>query len=333
MSQYAPLSFEEVLVGLESPANTLILLHRGPDADAVGSAFALKKLLEDLGSRAWCVCSDEIPGRLRFLCDGEQSSLLVDSIPEDLEATRIISVDTASPTQLGSLWELYEGRIDMMIDHHGKGEPYAPHYIRPEAAATGEIMFDLVKQLATDGRVKITDDLCTDLYAAISSDTGGFRFSNVTPETHLRAAELTASGIDCARINQLLFDTKTMEQLRAQAAGISNLTTYADGRIAVITFPYAIKAALGLSDEHLESLVDVARSLMGAQIAIAIRQPGTEGVFRVSVRSCCDYDVSALCAAFGGGGHQKAAGCTVTAPDINAAVEKLIAAIDFLELQ
>ena len=181
--------------------------------------------------------------------------------------------------------------------------------------------------------MEITDALCTNLYAAISSDTGGFRFSNVTPDTHLRAAELTASGIDCAKINQMLFDTKTMEQLRAQAAGISNLQTYADGRIAVITFPYALKAALGLKDEHMEALVDVARSLMGTQIAIAIRQPGTEGVFRVSVRSSCDYDVSALCATFGGGGHQKAAGCTVTAPDINAAVEKLIAAIDFLELQ
>ena len=150
--------------------------------------------------------------------------------------------------------------------------------------------------------------------------------------THLRAAELIASGIDCAKINQKLFDTKTMEQLRAQAAGISNLRTFADGRIAVITFPYALKAALGLKDEHLESLVDVARSLMGTQIAISIRQPGTEGVFRASVRSSCDYDVSALCAVFGGGGHQKAAGCTITAADMDAAVDKLIAAIDFLEL-
>jgi len=333
MSQFSPLSFEEVLCELEAPADTLILFHRGPDADAVGSAFALKKLLTDLGSRAWCVSADELPAHLRFLTDGVQESVLVDSIPADFEVARIVSVDTASPAQLGSLWELYEGRIDMMIDHHGKGEPYAPYYIRSDAAATGEIMFDLVKQLATDGRVEITDALCTALYAAISSDTGGFRFSNVTPDTHLRAAELTASGIDCALINQKLFDTKTMEQLRAQAAGISNLRTYADGRIAVITFPYALKAALGLSDEHLESLVDVARSLADTRIAISIRQPGTEGIFRVSVRSCCDYDVSALCATFGGGGHEKAAGCTVTAPDMDAAVDKLMAAVDFLELQ
>lgn len=333
MSDFLPLSFEEVIQRLEVPADTLILFHRGPDADAVGSAFALKKILSDLGSRAWCVCSDEVPARLQFLTDGKQESVLADAIPTELDITRIISVDTASPSQLGSLWERYEGKIDLMLDHHGKGEPYADFYIRSDAAATGEIMFDLVKSLATDGRVEITDALCTGLYASISADTGCFRFSNVTPETHLRAAELTASGIDCAKINQRLFETKTMEQLRAQAAGISNLRTYADGRISVITFPYALKAALGLRDEHLETLVDVARSLLGVQIAIAVRQPGTEGVFRVSTRSSCDYDVSSLCASFGGGGHPKAAGCTVTAPDMDAAVEQLISAIDFLELQ
>lgn len=332
MSDFLPLSFDQVIECLQTPADTLILFHRGPDADAVGSAYALKKVLEDLGSHAFCVCSEEIPKRLQFLTDGLQESVLPEAIPDYLDIRRIVSVDSASPTQLGSLWERFGGRIDLMIDHHGKGEPYANHYILPEAAATGEIMFDLVKHLANEGRVGITEALCTDLYAAISSDTGCFRFSNVTPETHQRAAELVASGIDCAEINQKLFETKSLEQLRAQAAGISNLQTFADGRIAVITFPYALKAALGLRDEHLETLVDVARSLSDVRIAIAIRQPRTEGVFRVSVRSNCDYDVSELCATFEGGGHKKAAGCTLTAPDMAAAVDRILAAIDFLEL-
>lgn len=328
MSEFLSLSFEEVIDRITPPANTLILFHRGPDADAVGSAFALKKALSDLGSHAWCVCANEVPDRLLFLTDGKQESVLPEAIPTDFEATRIISVDTASPSQLGALWELYGNRIDLMIDHHGMGEPYADHYIRPDAAATGELMFDLVKKLATDGLVEITDALCVNLYAAISSDTGCFRYSNVTSDTHLRAAELVASGINCAEINQKLFETKTLEQLRAQAAGISNLQLFADGKIAVITFPYALKAALGLKDEHLESLVDVARSLMGVQIAISIRQPATESVFRVSTRSSCDFDVSALCATFGGGGHKKAAGCTITASDMNAAVEQIVSAIN-----
>ncbi len=321
------LTFEEIIERLSAPADTLILFHRNPDADAVGSAFALKKILSDLGSRAWCVCSCEIPARLQFLTDGEQESVLPASVPAELAPTRIIAVDTASPSQLGDLFELYGDRIDLMIDHHGMGEPYADHYIRPDAAATGEIMFDLVKHLATASLVTITEALCVRLYAAISADTGGFRYSNVTPETHQRAAELLASGIDSAKINQLLFDSYTMEQLRARAAGISNLHLFANGAVAVVTFPYALKAALGLSDEHLDTLVDIARSLVGVKIAIAIRQPGTDGTFRVSCRSNCDFDVAALCASFGGGGHTRAAGCTVTAADMDEAMNKLVAEI------
>lgn len=332
MTDFCALSFEDVTAILEEPADTLVLFHRNPDADAVGSAFALKNILEELGSRAFCVCADPIPRRLRFLTNGEQDSVSPNDIPDDWEITRIVSVDTASPSQLGSLYELYGDRIDLMIDHHGMGEPYAHHFIRPDAAATGEIMFDLVKQLATEERIQITDSLCRNLYAAISADTGGFRYANVTAETHLRAAELLASGIDCAEINHRLFDAKTPEQLRAQAAGISNLHLFADGKIAVVTFPYALKVALGLSDEHLDGLVEVARSLMGVQVAISIRQPGTEGVFRASLRSSSDYDVADLCAKFGGGGHKKAAGCTFTASDVDEAMQKLVSEIDFIDL-
>ena len=328
MREYQTLTFEDLIPRLSAPADTLILFHRNPDADAVGSAFALKKVLTDLGSRAWCVCESEIPARLQFLTDGEQESVLPASIPAELEIARIVSVDTASPAQLGALHQLYGDQIDLMIDHHGMGEPYADHYIVPEAAATGEIMFDLVKQLATEGFVTITDALCTSLYGAISADTGGFRYSNVTPDTHLRAAELMASGIDCAEINHRLFDAYSLEQLRARAAGISNLHLFANGEIAVVTFPYALKAALGLDDQHLDTLVDVARSLVGVKIAISIRQPATEGVFRVSMRSSCDYDVSALCAIFGGGGHTKAAGCTITANNMDEAMNKIIEKID-----
>lgn len=327
MTEFRPISFEELTDSLFSVADTLVLFHRNPDADAVGSAFALKHILSELGSRAWCVCADELPDRLRFLTDGEQQSVLPSSIPEDLTVTRIISVDTASPSQMGDLYDLWQGHVDLMIDHHGKGEPFADHYVRPDCAATGEIIFDLAKQLAAEGHLQLTEPLCRDLYAAISSDTGGFRFSNVTEDTHLRAAELLASGIDAAEINHLLFDSKTVDQLRAQAAGISNLQLFADGRIAVITFPYALKVALGLSDEHLDNLVEIARSIAGVEIAVAIRQPKPDGVFRASLRASCDYDVAALCAKFGGGGHIRAAGCTLQASDMEEAVGRIVSEI------
>lgn len=330
-TQFTALSFEDVLENLCTPADTLILFHRAPDADAAGSAFAMRMVLESLGSRAFCVCQDELPLRLRFLMHGMQESVLPSAIPEDFVIERILSVDSAAPSQLGTLFSLYEDKLDFMIDHHGMGEPYANHYIRPDAAATGEIMFDIVKQLATEERLTITQELCTNLYAAISADTGGFRYSNVTSETHLRAAELLESGIDTAAINHLLFSSRTMEELRAQAAAISNLQLYADGRIAFVTCPYALKVALGLKDEHMEGLVETARSLMGVEVAVSIRQPKAEGMFRVSMRSSSDFDVSLACAKFGGGGHKKAAGCTLIANDMDDAVQKVLAELQLFE--
>ena len=148
MSEQIP--FEQIIPLLEETADTLILFHRSPDADAVGSAFTLRRMPEGLGSRAWCVCANEVPTRLRFLMNGEQESVLVEQIPADFTPQRIVSVDSASPAQLDQLFALYGDRIDLMIDHHGSGETYAIYcYIRPEAAATGEILFDLIKELFT----------------------------------------------------------------------------------------------------------------------------------------------------------------------------------------
>ena len=326
---YSALSFEEVIDRLLEPTDTLVIFHRGPDADAVGSAFAMRTVLESLGSRAFCLCQDELPARLAFLAHGMQESVLPTAIPTDFRVGRVITVDTASPSQMGTLFATYEDKVDLMIDHHGMGEPYADYYVRPDAAATGEIMFDIVKHLATEERLTITEELCTDLYAAISSDTGGFRYANVTPDTHLRAAELLASGLDTAAINHRLFSSKSMEELRAQAAAISNLQLYFEGRVAIVTCPYALKVALGLRDEHLEGLVETARSLAGVQVAISVRQPNAESIFRVSMRSSSAFDVSIPAARFGGGGHSKAAGCTLIAADMDDAIQKLLAELDF----
>ena len=321
---------DELIALLEAPADTLIIFHRNPDADAVGSAFALSNVLEQLGSPTRCVCQDEVPDNLQFLMNSTQESVLVDAVLADFEPVRIISVDTASRAQMGTLADLFGESVDVMIDHHEQDDPYgAQCYIRPNAAATGEILFDLIKRLAEEERITVDEAMCIDLYAAISGDTGCFRYSNVTPKTHVRAAELVASGIDCADINRRLFENKSLERLRAQSAAISNMELFADGKIAVVTFPYALKIALGLSDADLDALVDIPRSLSGVEVALCIRQPLPEGKFRVSCRSNGAYDVAALCRKFDGGGHARAAGCTLTALDIGDAMHRILSAIHF----
>lgn len=325
---YRSLSFEEVCATLLAPKPTLILFHRNPDGDAVGSAFALKRILSSLGSPAWCVAPDEVPSRLRFLADSEQKSVLPTSIPASFNGARVISVDVASPSQLGDLRERFGGKVDLMIDHHGNGVPFADHYILPSAAASGEILYSFARRLRADG--KLADDRTVNerLYGAISSDTGCFRFSNATPPTHRIAAELIESGIDAAEINHLLFESNSLDQVRAEGAAISNLGFAADGKIGYVLFPYSLKASLGVAEEHLENLIEIPRSIEGVRVAFSVRQPSPDGIFRVSMRAACDYDVSALCAKFGGGGHKRAAGCTIEAESMESVVKAVLDAID-----
>ena len=320
---FRALTLREALKRLLVSQPTVILFHVNPDADAIGSAFSLAEFLIATGSPAYCLCADEIPTRLRFLTNGLQDSVLAESLPASFADARVISVDTASPAQLGGLWEAFGERISMMIDHHAHGTPYADHLIVPTAAAAGEIIFDLIAESGVD----VPPVCATLLYAAISSDTGGFRYSNVTHETHLRAAVLVQCGIDIAEISRLLFETKSMDILRAERVGLANLSLYDDGRIAVITISHCEMTEQGLSSEHLSTLVDIARSVAGVEVAVAIRQPTAEGVFRVSTRANVDFDVAAVCATFGGGGHTRAAGATVRAADIDKARDMVLAAI------
>lgn len=326
---YKRLSLAETVARLPRGEAVLILLHRHPDGDAVGSGLALKLLLEARGCTVCCVCEDEIPERLRFLTEGLQESLLVENLPDGFAPHRILTVDTASPAQAGTLYPLYEGRIDLMIDHHAKGEMYADGYVEGMASSAGELVYRLSRELVRAGFMPaIPEGLDRLLYAAISADTGCFRYSNATPATHRAVAELLETTPDAADINHRLFGVKSISLLRAEKVGFERLRVLADGRLGIVDMPYSVKTEMGFADEHFDTLVDVARGVQGVQVAVAIRQPTAEGFYRVSMRSSCHVDVSAVCATFGGGGHVKAAGCTVVCEEgMEAVVEKISRAI------
>ena len=326
---YRRMRLDEVCRELAVPKNTVILFHVRPDGDAVGSAFALKLLLEAAGSRCFCMCANEVPQRLQFISENIQKSALPEALPEDFEIQRVLTVDTAAPSQLGELYERFAGKVDFVIDHHSKNEPYADGLIMENAAAAGEVVFDISREFLKRGIVKkLPEKLDFCLYAAISSDTGCFKYSNVTPKTHIRSAELMKSGVDTARINQLLFDSKSMEVLAVEKAGLETLKLYHNRKIAVVFFTYEMKTKLGVLDEHLETLIDVARSVEGAEVAVAIRQSTKEKSFRVSTRSSGSVDVSAVCTHFGGGGHLRASACTIKADSIGHVADLVIAEIE-----
>ena len=332
MTDFNRLSFHDLCVRLCVNKRTLIVYHVRSDADAVGSAFALRELLCLMGIPALCACSEEVPERLCFISDDSQGSVLLD--PDiDINHERVISVDSASPSQLGDMFDMLKKNVDIMIDHHAQGTVYADCYIDANASATAEIIYDIAKELLGRGKIACVPlKIYNFLYAGISSDTGGFRFSNATPKTHRIAAELLEAGVDGAEINHLLFSSKSLKQMKAEGEAARRLNLYSSKTVAVTTLPYTSIYSLGLDEGCMETVIDIPRSLAGVKVAVAIRQPTADNVFRVSMRSVGNIDVSEICASFGGGGHKRAAGCTIKAQGIDEAEHIIVRAIKTLML-
>ncbi len=326
--QFESLSKEEAAERLFAAERVLILFHINPDGDAVGSAFALRHALTAVGKKAWCVSASEVPERLLFAIQDSQSSSGIDSIPEGFEPDLVVSVDSASPSQLGALYEIYKDSIGLMIDHHAKGTVYADNYILAGESSTGEVLCALIDILMEKSNIKMPLRVSELIYTALSADTGCFRYNNTSPSAHILAARLVGEGIDSADINHKLFGMKSLKQMQVEHAGFERMNFYAGGRIAMIAFPYDLKKQYGATDENLETLIDVARCIKGVEVAAVIKQPTEENRFRISMRSSCDFDVSEICAHYGGGGHERAAGCTLVSDSILAAEMTVVVAIE-----
>lgn len=310
---------------LENGRKKLIVGHSHPDGDCVGSAAALCEITEALGGRAYVLFPEKVPLRLAFLL-GEREAL--PGLPVGLDTYDIICVDVASPTQLGDLKDALADRVVLRIDHHDIGKPYAKEeYVVPRAAATGEIIFDLYEHAMATGKLK--HPLPHVLYAAfgaISSDTGCFKYANVTGGTHLRAAKLIDAGVNAAEINHLLFETKDASQLRAEGIAQRKLQLFADGRISCIAIDRSDYTD-GISIGDFDTAIDIARSVRGSVCAAVLKASLTkENTYRVSLRSN-GMNIAAVAERFGGGGHIRAAGCTLECASIDEARQTVIAAL------
>lgn len=311
----------EVLTRLAAAHDPVILIHVKPDGDAVGSAAALAHYFIGRGQAPSILCADPIPSRLAFLLDG------LTLAPYSGRAGRtVLAVDVASEKQLGGLADDFGAGSppDFSIDHHERCAPVAPCYLRQNAAATGEILADLLTALAKPE--PLAHDVATALFAAITSDTGCFRFSNATGATHRAAARLIDLGIDAGDINHRLFESKTPAQLKAEAATADRTVLTAGRRIAYAILERSLLDRYG--EEYFETSIDIVRAVAGVTIAFTVKEQ-RNGDLRVSLRST-QADVAAVAAGHGGGGHLRAAGCTFSGTTADDAVRTLVAELSRL---
>lgn len=279
--------------------DVVILCHRSPDGDTLGSASALCRGLRQLGRRARVLCADQIGRRFQFLFEGLEE--------QEFEPKTVVSVDVADEQLLGSLQPVYAGKIQLSLDHHPSNTRYAERCcVQPQSSAACELLFDFLPLLG----VKLDTAIATALYTGISTDTGCFQYINVTPHTHRVAAALLELGVPAPQINHAMFGTKSRQRLALERAALDTLQFYHNGEIAVLVLTRKMVEETGASDDDTDGIASIPRSIEGVRVGVTVKEKADDLV-KVSLRALQPVNASDICAKFGGGGHPGAAGCAI----------------------
>jgi phosphoesterase RecJ-like protein len=313
-----------VLDAVASCRRALLVAHVHPDGDVLGSQLGLALALRAAGRAATCACAHPVGEAFEFL----PGAATVEQWPEGRPGhDLVVTLDTPDPERLGGLLEGCRGpgtRV-LNIDHHGDNRWYGDvNWVEPGAAATGELVYDLVQA----ARLPLGPDVATNLYTAIVTDTGSFRYSNTTPGTLRVAARLVELGADPARVSTALYETRRLPGLRLLGRLLQEVETDPDGQIAWMVIGRDLVASPDLPDG--EEFVNYPRSLRTAKVAVLFRE--LPEVTRVSLRAKGEVNVARVAARLGGGGHPNAAGAVLraglaeTKAQVLAALREAIAA-------
>jgi len=300
----------------------LVVSHVQPDGDAISSTVIVHWLLEKLGKRATLINEGSVPGRLDYL---RSTGLIVNysKQPPAREFQRIIAVDCADYGRIGLVRELFaDGCALLNVDHHPTNDAFGTtNLLRFDAAATAEILFDLIEY----ANLPLDVDVANAVYTGLLTDTGGFRYSNTSPHVMSIASKLLAAGVNGFALADHLLEKMTMPQLRILQRGLSRLSFTEDGKIGWLFIEPSDMADTGAVAEDLEGLVNYARNIDGVQVGMLFKVTEKNDV-KVSFRSAGEADVAAIAQSFGGGGHVRASGCRLPGP-LPAAMETVVEAV------
>lgn len=295
----------------------VLCCHVSPDGDTLGSALGLARFLEQQGKEVTVFVDDVINKSLSFIPGVEKARRPLEG--EKLAADLFVVIDASSFDRVGLASEVVQAPVLMNIDHHISNTRFAEYlYLDAEAAATGEIMCDLFEEMGW----QYDEEIAVCFYTAISTDCGSFRYSNTTSKTMCRAAKLLDYGVHPNEISDLL-DLRSRETMELLCKVLPSLTFEYGGKVAYLEIPNELYN----KDAQTDSFVSYPRYIEGVEIAVMFKAVEQE-VVRVSMRSS-SVDVSKVALHFGGGGHLRAAGCTIYA-QLEDAKQQLLAELEKL---
>ena len=298
--------------------NFLIFPHVNMDADALGSCTALCLALRKMGKKAYVMISEPIPKNLDFLeqgcCTDDDSVLSKVGVSMMLDCNSMNRIPNREDA-----WK--RGKLTICLDHHAVGNTdlhFDYYRTEPYSSATGEIIFLLIKLL----EVEVDLDIANCLFAAITTDSGNFQHNNTTKRTHDIAGKLyKIEGFDSKVISALIYDRKSKEALKMESEVLANLEYFADGKIATGVVTQKLLSDTGCTMDESDGIVQRIMSLDGVEIGVLFKE--TEENVRASMRAKSYANVAKVAMIFDGGGHVRAAGCTLS-NSVSKAKEELI---------
>ena len=285
---------------LRQAEDILLLAHQYPDGDTLGSNYALCLALRQMGKRVRVLCGDPIPDKYNYMT--------ADVDMPDFEPQYICAVDVADPRLLGpALQEQYGQRVDLCIDHHSTNVGYARQScVNGNAAAAAMLVWRIIHLLGVDP----TPAIATCIYTAIATDTGCFKYANTDADAHRIAAECMAVGIPTEMINRVNFDMKSRARIELERMALEEMEFLHNGRVAIMTITNEMVKKSGATENDMEGLPPIPRQIEDVWVGITLRQKADDN-YKVSVRTGTHADASSICVLLGGGGHNRAAGCTI----------------------
>lgn len=283
-----------------------VIAHVNPDSDTIGSQLALYHAFIAQGFHVVMHNIDPVPRICRYL----QGSELI-THGEDFSALHdcdtIVAVDAGSFSRLGMSSDYVQGKTLINIDHHASNTLYGDiNLVDARYCATGAMIYDFIQS----SHLVLSEAMAAPIYAAVLTDTASFRLSTVTPDTHRMIANLLEAGASIENASREIYQNFPKQRFDLLKYALDSLAVRHDGCSAWIAVPYAMYQKTNMGAEDSEGFIDYARSIAGVCVAVFLREESPQQ-WKLSLRGQYPYDVGALAASLGGGGHKYAAGCSL----------------------
>ncbi len=309
---------------IENSNRVLITSHENPDGDALGSMLALGLGLRKMNKEVVFYTKDNVPEILNFLPHSDEIINSLDSISGPFDIA--FALDCTSTNRAGRDFEVYAASENckkvVIIDHHlTTGSEADLHILDNTASSTGMIIYRILRSFS----IEIDQSISQNIYTTILSDTGSFNYSNTSSETFRIAADLVEAGADPAEISQALYENEPLRKLELLKLVMPTLEITQDKRIASIVVHKKMFDETGTTKEDTEGMVNIPRSIKGVEVAVLFRE-NIDQDWKLSLRSRGLVNVAKIAESYGGGGHGRAAGCSIKG-NIEEVKSKIISSV------